>query len=65
MQYWTPDDGQKTCPIHVEFYSKIKFEKLMELVGFIISHDARFSECRMSICRTAFYMLYNAEGTKK
>jgi hypothetical protein len=23
IQYWTPDDGQKTCPKHVEFYSKI------------------------------------------
>ena len=32
----TPDDGQKTCPKHVEFYSKNKFEKLVRLVGFII-----------------------------
>jgi len=32
----TPDDGQKTCPKHVEFYFKNKFEKLMHLVGFII-----------------------------
>ena len=24
------------CPKHVEFYSKIKLEKLMRLVGFII-----------------------------
>jgi len=36
IQYWTPDDGQKTCPKHVEFYSKNKFEKLVHLVGFII-----------------------------
>jgi len=35
-QYYTPDDGQKTCPKHVEFYSKNKFEKLVYLVGFII-----------------------------
>jgi hypothetical protein len=27
---------QKTCPKHVEFYSKNKFEKLGHLVGFII-----------------------------
>ena len=33
--YSTPDDGQKTCPKHVEFYSKNKFEKLVHLVGFI------------------------------
>jgi len=32
----TPDDGQRNCPNHVEFYSKNKFEKLMHLVGFII-----------------------------
>jgi hypothetical protein len=36
IQYLTPDDGQKTCPKHVEFYSKNKFEKLVHLVGFII-----------------------------
>ena len=32
----SPDDGQKTCPKHVDFYSKNKFEKLVHLVGFII-----------------------------
>ena len=32
----TPDDGQKTCPTHVELYSKNKFEKLVHLVGLII-----------------------------
>jgi len=31
----TPDDGQRNCPKHVEFYSKIKFEKLVHLVGYI------------------------------
>ena len=36
VQCWTPDDGQRNCPKHVEFYSKNKFEKLMHLVGFII-----------------------------
>ena len=42
----TPDDGQRNCPKHVEFYSKNKFEKLVHLVGFIIRiyHDARSSE---------------------
>jgi len=39
----TPDDGQRKCSKHVEFYSKNKFEKLLHLVGFIIRiyHDAR------------------------
>jgi hypothetical protein len=31
-----PDDGQRNCPKHVEFYCKNKFEKLLHLVGFII-----------------------------
>jgi len=31
-----PDDGQRNCLKHVEFYSKNKFEKLVHLVGFII-----------------------------
>ena len=50
IQYQTPDDGQKTCPKHVEFQSKNKFEKLVHLIGFItrIYHDARSSECQMS-----------------
>ena len=32
----TPDDGQRNCPKHVGFYSKINFEKLVYVVGFII-----------------------------
>jgi len=35
--HWkTPDDGQRNCSKHVEFYSKNKFEKLLHLVGFIM-----------------------------
>jgi len=47
----TPDDGQRNCPKHVEFYSKNKFEKLVHLVGFIIIiyHDARSAECQRRI----------------
>ena len=46
VQYRNPDDGQRNCPKHVEFYSKNKFEKLVHLVGFIIRiyHDARSPE---------------------
>jgi len=42
----TPDDGQRNCPKHVEFYLKNKFEKLVHLCGFIIRiyHDARSPE---------------------
>ena len=35
----TPDDGQRNCPKHVKFYSKNKFEKLVQLVGFITRID--------------------------
>ena len=49
VQCQTPDDGQKTCPKHVEFYSKNKFEKLLNFVGFIIRiyHDARSHESQI------------------
>jgi hypothetical protein len=42
----TPDDGQRNCPKKEEFYSKNKFEKLVQLVGLIIRicHDARSLE---------------------
>jgi len=39
----TPDDGQRNCPKHVEFHSKNKFEKLVHLVGFIISNLTRYT----------------------
>ena len=42
LQYWTPDDGQRNCPKHVEFYSKNKSEKLVHLFGFRSSTDEIF-----------------------
>jgi hypothetical protein len=39
IQCLTPDDGQKTCPKHVDFYSKNKFQKFAYLVGFIIRNS--------------------------
>ena len=36
VQWKTPNDGQRNCPKHVEFYSKNQFEKLVYLVGFVI-----------------------------
>ena len=48
-----PDDGQRNCPKHVEFYSKNKFEKLVHRIGFIkrIYHDARSHEPK--ICHSS------------
>jgi len=28
VQWKTPDDGQRRCPKHVEFYNRIKFGKI-------------------------------------
>jgi len=36
VQWKTPDDGQRNCSKHAEFYSKNKFEELVHLVGFIV-----------------------------
>jgi hypothetical protein len=46
----TPDDGQRNCPKHVEYYSKNKFDKLVYLGGFIIRiyHDTRPHERQTS-----------------
>jgi hypothetical protein len=50
VQFKTPDDGQRNCPKHAEFYSKNKFEKLVHLVGFIIRiyHEAPSPERQKS-----------------
>ena len=47
----TPDDGQRNCQKHVEFYSKNKLEELVHIFGFIIRifHDARSPE-RQNVC---------------
>ena len=37
----TPDDGQRNCPKHVEFYSKNKFEKLVHLVGVFFNKNSK------------------------
>jgi len=48
VQWKTPDDGQRKCPKHIEFYSKNNFEKIVHLVGFIIRiyHDVWSPECQ-------------------
>ena len=43
VQCWIPDDGQRNCPKHVEFYSKNIYEKLVLLVGFIIRTGVKVS----------------------
>jgi hypothetical protein len=36
VQPITPDEGQRSCPKHVEFIFQNKFETLVHLVGFIV-----------------------------
>ena len=57
----TPDDGQRNCPKRVQFYFKNIFQKLVQLVGFIIRiyHDALSSERQM--CRFVFLTLYQKQ----
>jgi hypothetical protein len=44
VQFWTPDDGRKDRPKHVEWYSINS--KIVHLVGFTVEiyHDARSHE---------------------
>ena len=63
----TPDDGQRNCPKHVEFYSKNKFDKLVHLVGFIIRmyHYARSPERQIFlICSHQGRDIYNYTTSK-
>jgi len=57
VQWKTPDDRQKNCPKHVEFYSRNKFEKLVHLVGFIIRiyHDTRSRESQIEATSFEFH----------
>jgi len=48
VQWKTPDDGQRNCPKHVQFYSKNKFEKSVHLVGFIIRIHTEHSTLNIS-----------------
>ena len=54
----TPDDGQRNCPKHVEFYSKNKFEKLVHLVGFIIRiyQDTRSPERQIFVNNSVSFL---------
>ena len=51
VQSWTPDDGRRDRPKHVECYFKKKFEKLMHLVGFTteIYHEGRSYESQNAL----------------
>jgi len=55
VQWKTPDVRRRNCPKHVEFHSKNKFEKLMHLVGFIISNSDYVAPSVRSISDSVLY----------
>jgi len=59
VQCKTPDDGQRNCPKHVEFYSKNKFEELVHLSGFIkrIYHYAQSPERQTQDTLTPYILI--------
>ena len=69
IQYQTPDDGQKSCLKHVEFYSKNIFVKLVHLVGFVKKKSASSDEsvkpgpladlCSWTIDKTSSFLQLN------
>ena len=42
----TPDDGQRRCPKHVDFYNRIKLGYLMRLVGYLKGNVLKYFERR-------------------
>jgi len=64
VQWKTPDDGQRNCPKHLEFYSKNKFEKLVHLVGCIIRiyHDARSPERQIHLLSFSYLNCSNGKS---
>ena len=63
VQWKTADGEHRNCPIHVEFYYKNKFEKLVYLVGFIIRiyHDARSAERQCILVSSREHLWPSAE----
>ena len=55
----TPNDGQRKCPKHVEFYSKNKFEILVNLVGFIIRSSIKLI---LKLLRDVAVFLHHPQG---
>ena len=59
VQWKTPDDGQRNCPKHVDFYSKNKFEKLVHLFGFITRILLRYFYLLICLFIYLFFRSFN------
>jgi len=60
VQLKTPDDGQRNCSKHIEFYTKNKFEKLVPLVGFITSTSRSTYPMERTLCYHLYLRLQNS-----
>jgi hypothetical protein len=56
VQWKAPDDGQRNCPKHAEFYFRNKFEKLVHLVNFTVRNLSRCTVTWTS--NTTIYIFY-------
>ena len=65
----TPDDRQRNCPKHVEFYSKNKFEILVHLVGFTIRirhpRSMATNRCEQTVVLRRALTAIHKHGAKK
>ena len=68
VQCWTPGDGQRYCPKHVELYSKNKFEKSVLFVGFVMRmylKDSGWANVEaVCTCTTVNECTYSPTGMK-
>ena len=62
VQWKNPDDGQRNCPKHVEFYSKNKFEKLVHLIGFTIRMNCALLGILSVDCMSYINLLFRYEN---
>ena len=58
IQWKTSDDGQRNCPKHMEFHFKNKFEKLVQLVDFIVRNTGLFLIFNITECELPWSKLY-------
>ena len=53
-QQKTPDDGQRNCPKHVDFHSKVNFLELVHLVGLIRYEGNSISKLQIQVATYVF-----------
>jgi hypothetical protein len=64
VQCWTPDDGQSTCPKHVEFYSTNKFENYCILLVSLQEYYYWPYPCVVPVTYSCICVLYSCTITR-